>query len=84
MSNIELNPEMTAKNALSERSPVTEEASLNSLLLFSFSLSLSPSMCVCCLCLSPVLRNRRSLQGLPVWVDSGIHRENKQKAKDIS
>lgn len=28
------------------------------------------------------LRNRRSLQGLPVWVDSGIYRENNQKAKD--
>ena len=39
--------------------------------------------CVCvdvCDCVTR-LRNRRSLQGLPVWVDSGIHCENNQKPR---
>ena len=75
------NHEPANKNALL-RSQVT----ILSILYCCFFFSLV-SKCVCfcaCLCVCPGLRNRRSLQGLPVWVDSGIHRENNQKAKDIS
>lgn len=45
-----------------------------------------PSPCVrACACarVCVCIVNRRSLQGLPVWVDSRIYRENNRKAKGI-
>lgn len=74
----------------SKRKPIRIKPSFV-VFLFSVMISLC-SVCMCvsgCVCvvrehLCPVLKNRRSLQGLPVWADSGIYRENNQKAKDIS
>lgn len=77
------NHQIKSRNALF-RSQVTFW--LSSFLSSPLCLYLPVCVCVCACaraCVCSVLRNRRSLQGLPVWVDSRIYHENNWKAKGI-